>query len=525
MQRYSFLGKYPTYLEQFKRIILTFALFLTNSSIKKYTMKTKHIITASYILLLILCSGCSDESGKENEIKDEYTVWSYINKFAHDTMSKYYLWKDEIASDLDAWNLEWSEPTAKVKKIRYKENGEEVDQWTRLYEDYTSETSDITTTYGFDFVLYRPDSYKELIAVVTLVYRGSPAEKVGLKRGDIILAMNDKAITSDNYEELKSSSSVKLLEQKSLSMNAVTMFEDPVFLDSIYHFNNKKIGYLMYNSFEVLSCDRLIDVCKRFKKEGVKEMILDLRYNSGGTSVVHQLLASMLAPEKDVKEGGLYLQRTMNEERMEEALGTGEEENQYLQAQMEWTYNGTDYAYDISDTNVGITQLYALVTSKTASASEALLVGLNPYIKVELIGEPTRGKFCGGYNLSASEWYQEQVDEYKKEGRDFYAEHPEWADWKTYVSNWGIYIVTSHFTDKNGTPLELGKGLSPVVEVQDTPFENYPLGDERETMLRAALTRAGKAELASKSTDTRSAFEKYKKVITFDENFQSSEQF
>lgn len=85
--------------------------------------------------------------------------------------------------------------------------------------------------------------------------------------------------------------------------------------------------------------------------------------------------------------------------------------------------------------------------------------------------------------------------------------------------------MTSHFTDKNGTPLELGKGLSPVVEVQDTPFENYPLGDERETMLRAALTRAGKAELASKSTDTRSAFEKYKKVITFDENFQSSEQF
>ena len=97
---------------------------------RKYKYEVKLFIT---ILLVSFLTGCSDDTPNEQEVKDEYAAWKYVNAFAHGAMNKYYLWKGEIAKDLDAWDWEWSEPKAKVLKIRYKENGKDVDRWTRLF--------------------------------------------------------------------------------------------------------------------------------------------------------------------------------------------------------------------------------------------------------------------------------------------------------------------------------------------------------------------------------------------------------
>ena len=469
----------------------------------------KKIFLIPILFCLLLCAGCSDDTPNEQEVKDEYAAWKYVNAFAHGTMSQYYLWKDEIAKDLDAWDWEWSEPKAKVQKIRYKENGKDVDRWTRLFDNYSEETANIVTTYGFEYALYQAGSSKQLVLVTTLVYPGSPAEKAGLKRGNLIVGLNNEPITTDNYQQLPTLASAELMvqtqsSQKVVKMQAVSMYEDPVVLDSIYRWDDKKVGYLFYNQFNVLSCEKLISVCKRFKNEGVSELILDLRYNVGGTSVVHQLLASMLAPEENVVRNDVYLKRVYNKDYAEELQEEGESLGQILQSQMEWTINGEKYDYDLSDANIGITKLYVLTSGKTASASEALLIGLRPYLDIEIIGETTRGKFCGGYNLLAADWYQEQVDVYREEGRDFYAEHSDLADWKTYVADWGMYVIIDYFTDKTGTRPDFSKGLSPDFKVADAPFETYPLGDEREVLLHAALTRAGKTDLPSRSVESRS---------------------
>ena len=469
----------------------------------------KKIFLIPILFCLLLCAGCSDDTPNEQEVKDEYAAWKYVNAFAHGTMSQYYLWKDEIAKDLDAWDWEWSEPKAKVLKIRYKENGKDVDRWTQVYDNFSEKTANIVTTYGFEYALYQAGSSKQLVLVTTLVYPGSPAEKAGLKRGNLIVGLNNEPITTDNYQQLPTLASAELMvqtqsSQKVVKMQAVSMYEDPVVLDSIYRWDDKKVGYLFYNQFNVLSCEKLISVCKRFKNEGVSELILDLRYNVGGTSVVHQLLASMLAPEENVVRNDVYLKRVYNKDYAEELQEEGESLGQILQSQMEWTINGEKYDYDLSDANIGITKLYVLTSGKTASASEALLIGLRPYLDIEIIGETTRGKFCGGYNLLAADWYQEQVDVYREEGRDFYAEHSDLADWKTYVADWGMYVIIDYFTDKTGTRPDFSKGLSPDFKVADAPFETYPLGDEREVLLHAALTRAGKTDLPSRSVESRS---------------------
>ena len=185
---------------------------------------------------------------------------------------------------------------------------------------------------------------------------------------------------------------------------------------------------------------------------------------------------------------------------------------QLFHSQMEWTINGEKYDYYLSDANIGITKLYALTSGKTASASEALLMGLRPYLDIEIIGETTRGKYCGGYNLLAADWYQGLVDAYREEGRDFYAEHPDLADWKTHVADWGMYVIIDYFTDKDGARPDLSKGLSPDFKVADAPFETYPLGDEREMLLHAALTRARKTDLPSRGIESRSMSEEYKLI-------------
>ena len=75
-----------------------------------------------------------------------------------------------------------------------------------------------------------------------------------------------------------------------------------------------------------------------------------------------------------------------------------------------------------------------------------------------------------------------------------------------------MYIIIDYFTDREGTKPNIGKGLLPDLEATDTPFETYPLGDEREVMLRAALTRAGKTDMFSRTIKSRSMNDDFKLI-------------
>ena len=65
-----------------------------------------------------------------------------------------------------------------------------------------------------------------------------------------------------------------------------------------------------------------------------------------------------------------------------------------------------------------------------------------------------------------------------------------------------------------GIPISCAESmrLSPDFKVVDAPFETYPLGDEREVLLHAALARAGKTDLSSRGEESRSANERYKLI-------------
>jgi deoxyxylulose-5-phosphate synthase len=138
------------------------------------------------------------------------------------------------------------------------------------------------------------------------VYKNSPAAKAGMKRGDIIIALNGNDITASNYMDLYYSSNAEFgmavwdkakneikPNGERYNLKAEEIYEDPVLLDSVYVFNGKKVGYLAYAAFDLLSANKLIEVSKKFKSGGIKELILDLRYNGGGYVSTEELLGSL----------------------------------------------------------------------------------------------------------------------------------------------------------------------------------------------------------------------------------------
>ena len=450
----------------------------------------------------------------ENEVYQDSKV--YANAFAYNVMNDVYLWKQDITDALDAWNFS-SDPIETVAKVRYKNSaGEDVDKWTMMTESYTEMVGgvngeSVSGTYGCSYSFYlKASGSEDVVAFVRYTYPDSPAEKAGLVRGDVVLEIGGKPMTLSNYTDLYYTSSITLgvgtyegsgnysSVKKTVTMNVVSMYEDPVLMSKVFDCGGKKVGYLAYTSFTFESSLALVEACKYFKQEGVTELILDLRYNGGGYVFTENVLASMLAPEQEVKNGSVFETEVWNEEYMAYYKQKGTDLNTYFSQEFTGNYNNKVYNIGTSDANIGLSKIYALVTGSSASASEAILVGLMPYMDIEIIGTQTHGKYCTGIMWQGKEWFQSLSDSYKSAGKNFADVYPQFADWEKYIADWGIYVMISRYADKNGNNPCMPDGLTPDIEQDDYVEESYPLGDEREAMLYVALQRAGKTDLQSR---------------------------
>ena len=511
------------------------------------------------ILSLGLLAGCQkpDNPGNQEEQQQEQpagptqeeielqNTYLYVNTFARNSMNLYYLWTAEVATALSSWK-DTDEPIAKVASVRYHtgvgSNRVDIDRWTKLYDDFSSFYGSVTgntKTYGFDFTLYGFDE-ETVCAIVTYTYADSPARKAGLQRGDVILQVNgktlDRASTGSGqlseaainiiYNELLGGDKTELkyyrydpatdkYAAKTLTMESVEMYEDPVLLSKVFDCGGKKVGYLVFTSFTLEACKDLVRVAKEFKAAGVSELILDLRYNGGGFVMTENVLASLLAPEAAVKAGEVVSTEVYNAELTAYFERKNVDTKTYFHT--EFTFNAgkpDEYVLSTADANMGISKLYAIIESGTASASEAVLCDLYPYLSdITLVGEQTHGKYCSGLMMEGPDFYDDYADQLSadvvKKG-------------KKYTDNWGLYVMYSRFADKNGETRCMPDGLTPDVEVGDDPWDLCQLGDPQETMLAKALELAGyvaKAPAARKAVRERISPERIEGFDSFHPEF------
>ena len=302
--------------------------------------------------------------------------------------------------------------------------------------------------------------------------------------------LTTKGIYEDDVEivEHVGQGFVELVENGILDgPQAVDMYEDPVLVDKTFDVAGKKIGYLAYSAFDLNSSQTLPDVFRRFKSENIDELILDLRYNGGGYAFTENVLASMIAPMANVLAGDIFQTEVYNSILAEAWKKQGEDTNTYFSTVHE--ISSQKLKIDVSDANPGISKVYVIVTGGTASASEGVIVGLKPYMDVELVGQRTYGKYCAGILLAPDQFYSSRYD-------------------YSLIQDWGMYVMISKFADCNGRNASIPDGIPVDLEAKDNPLDGYQLGDENETMLRAALQAAGKTYPKSASV-TRS----YSKAI------------
>ncbi len=125
---------------------------------------------------------------------------------------------------------------------------------------------------------------------LTKIQKGSPAEKAGLKAGDILLSIDKTSLKDLSLEDSigkirgkKGSAAILKVRRKNQPDKEYTVIRDIIKTPSITHMGiiQKKIGYFRINQFTATTADELDEYLKEYGKK-IDRLIIDLRFNPGG---------------------------------------------------------------------------------------------------------------------------------------------------------------------------------------------------------------------------------------------------
>lgn len=141
---------------------------------------------------------------------------------------------------------------------------------------------------------------------------GGPSEKVGILAGDRILSANDTLISGvkkKNADIIKilrgekgSKVNVKVLRpgQKDVIDFRITRADIPIYSVDASYMAAPGVGYVKISRFAEKTAEEVRDAVKELKKQGMKDLIIDLEYNGGGYLNAATELAEMLLNTDDM---------------------------------------------------------------------------------------------------------------------------------------------------------------------------------------------------------------------------------
>jgi carboxyl-terminal processing protease len=370
-------------------------------------------------------------SCKKDEVTLELTQEQKWTSEVFSVMQGIYLWEDALPAKLDATKY-----TTAVKGLEYlsglkinPETGKAIDHYSFLDKigNLSGEITQGTASgdYGF-MVTVAYNSLQQVSFFVTYVYKNSPAGLAGVARSSEIVSINGSTavhpdVTSDGYlvstsvgytnmvNALFSSTTASFGFKKTdgttltTSLSVASYSINSILCDSVYTVGTNKVGYMVFNQFLGASAQtELTNTINKFQTSGVKYLIVDLRYNGGGSVETCEKFSSLIAPS--AANGKTMYTYKMNPALMQSAAS----QNENISA------NFTKI------NSFEPTELYFIVSGSTASASELLINNLRPYYtgNLFLIGQTTYGKPCGFWSTPIG-YKTDQTT--PKEGYDLYA--------------------------------------------------------------------------------------------------------
>lgn len=326
-------------------------------------MKKNHLyaLLLSLSLLLLGCGG-GGGSGTARVIAGE--EFSTAEKsFVYDLFTTEYLWYDEVDSNVDY--TAFDTPQALIDGLRVTQ-----DRWsfTITEAEYDDMVNQKTAGFGFGYV----EGY-----TLYLVRIGAPAYQK-LYRGDTILKVNGESVSQEKIAEASQNLNVEttfLVLRDGVETTVKVTPREYTFKVTQGKVLPNNIGYLRYDSFTSSSVEEFEAEFSKFKSAGITDLIVDLRYNGGGSVDV----ASLLLDNFTNRYSG---QRQF-----------------YLDWNENYKSQNAPYYFDDAEANdLDLQRVIFLVTRDSASASELVISALKPYLgdaNVVTIGTATHGKPVG----------------------------------------------------------------------------------------------------------------------------------
>ncbi len=339
--------------------------------------------------LLLLLPGCggspteSDDSGPTGSASCG-TVGQ--NTFVRDTLQNIYFWYRELPTVDPARS---TSPEAYLEAVRYK-------PLDTSFSYITGKAADTAFYSDSQFIGYGLSSIQTSATEVRLaqVFPDSPASEIGLQRSDYLLTINGRAI-ADLIRTGETSSIFGPTEigvpaevtwrRRDGSQGTGTMRKRLVTIPTVSDTRvvsqgSQRVGYIHFRNFVQPSTAALNTAFASLKAAGANELVLDLRYNGGGLVSVAQHLGGLI--------GGV---RTNNEVFVE-YFHNDKNANRNTVGRFPSPANALD-----------LSRLVIVTTRSSASASEAMINSLRPFITVTVVGNTSYGKPVGQYGYDFCE--------------------------------------------------------------------------------------------------------------------------
>ncbi|OFX21564.1 MAG: hypothetical protein A2041_01250 [Bacteroidetes bacterium GWA2_31_9b] len=337
------------------------------------TFKTNYLILMIIISSVLTFNSCEREKifpEADNSVEELYNIMDY-----------YYLWNDSLPTvDVE----DYSKPEDLLEALRYTPR----DKWSYIStKQEESQYYDEGTYTGHGFS-YSADMDGKIR--ISYLFESSSLNDAGIKRGWIINKINGTPIDENSdVSSLLGASTIGVTNSFEFESPAGTILnqsfsKELITINTVLHksvitVDTKKVGYLVFESFINPSIDELTDAFIYFKAENVTDLIVDLRYNGGGLMSVVEHLASLIIPDR--LNNQLFLTYIHNHD---------------------LTSENFSYNFKLSSYSLGLEKVYFIATNGSASASEAIINGLDPYLDILIIGDDSYGKPVGMYSFESN---------------------------------------------------------------------------------------------------------------------------
>lgn len=258
------------------------------------------VLTGVLAAVLIMCSvwgvrqvisnirggDYTSENVSESDVDDKLDLISSL-------IEDYYLYEDDIDKEdlIDGIYSGYAGALGDSYTEYYDEEETEA-----LYESTSGEFSGIGATMS--------QSLDSGEITISNVYEDSPADKAGMKSGDIIYKVDGRSVSGQDLETVVSwikgerGTDVVIHVLRNGEELELTATRDIIEVQTVSHeMKDGQIGYILISEFDSVTYDQFVAALDDLESQGMQGLVIDLRGNPGGNLTTVTDMLKLLLPE------------------------------------------------------------------------------------------------------------------------------------------------------------------------------------------------------------------------------------